>query len=54
MARARGELFDPAQHEMIFGRQFGAPTMLDDHGLVRLDDDGRAIDLVAGRELSRV
>ena len=40
---------------MIFGRQLGPPAVLDHDGLVRLDDGGRARDLVTGRErLARV
>ena len=39
------------QHQVVLGRDDRAPAVLNHHGLVRLDDDGRAVDLVAGREL---
>ena len=42
---------DARQHEMVLRGDLGAPAGLDDDGLVRLDDDGRAGDLVAGRKL---
>ena len=36
---------------MVLGGDLGAPAVLDHDGLVRLDDDGGAVDVVAGREL---
>ena len=45
---AASELLHAPQHQMIFGGELGLPAMLDDDGLVRLDDDGWAFDLVAG------
>ena len=36
---------------MVLRRDRGLPAGLDHDGLVRLDDDGGALDLVAGREL---
>ncbi len=44
------ELLHPAQHQVILRRQFGLPAMLDDDGLMRLDDDRGTFDLVAGRK----
>ena len=41
------------QHQMVLGGDLGAPAVLHHDGLVRLDDDGGAADLVAGRELDR-
>ena len=48
--RAR-QLLHPAQHQMVLGGQLGLPAVLDDHGLVRLDDDGGTLDLISGDEL---
>ena len=42
-----GELLHALEHEMVLRRQFGLPAGLDDDGLMRLDDDGRALHLVA-------
>ena len=39
------------EHEMVLRRDLGLPAGFDDDGLVRLDDEGGAGDLVAGREL---
>ena len=39
------------QQQMVLGGDRGAPAVLDHDGLVRLDDDGGACDLVAGRKL---
>ena len=38
---------DPREHQMVQGRQLGAPTRLDHRGGIGLGDDGRARDLVA-------
>ena len=49
------ELFDPPQHEVIFRRQLGLPAIFDHHGLMRLDDDGRALDFMSWRQgLARI
>ncbi len=47
------ELLHPAQHQMIFRREFGLPALLDDDGLMRLDDDSRSFDLMARRKQCR-
>ena len=44
------QFFDPPQHQVILGGQLGLPTMLDHHGLMRLDDDRRAFHLVSRRQ----
>ena len=41
------------EHEMVLRRDRGLPAVLHHDGLMRLDDDGGAIDPVAGRELRR-
>ena len=38
------ELLGAREHEMILGRELGLPAGLDHDGLVRLDDDGGALD----------
>ena len=48
------ELDDARQHEMVFRGQLRLPAVLDHDGLVRLDDDGGAFDLVPGLSWSRV
>ena len=45
------ELHDAREHEMVLRRDRGLPAGLDHDGLVRLDDDRRTFDLVAGLEL---
>ena len=44
------ELLHAAQHEMILGCELGLPAVLDHHRLMRLDDDGGPLHLVAGRQ----
>jgi len=36
--------------KMVLGSELSLPTVLDDHGLMRLDDDGRAFDFVTRRQ----
>src|SRR6516162_6085857 len=45
---------DAIEHQEDLGGDFGAPTVLDHDGLVRLDDDGGAAYVVAGRKLLSV
>ena len=51
IAAVRLSLHDARQHQMVLRRERGLPAGLDHDGLVRLDDDRRAFDLVAGRKL---
>ena len=49
------EFLHAPQHEMILGGELGLPAVLDDHRLMRLDDDGRPLHLVfPGASVSRV
>ncbi len=45
------EFHEAREHQMVLRRDGGLPAGLDHDGLVRLDDDGRALHLVAGRKL---
>ena len=45
------KLLHPPQHQMVLRREFGLPAVLDDDGLMRLDDDGWTLDLASGNKL---
>ena len=49
-ARPRQRLHPP-QHQVILRRQLGLPAMLDDHGLMRLDDNGGTFHFVPRHKL---
>jgi hypothetical protein len=40
----------PPQHQVILGGQLSLPAVLDDDGLMRLDNDGGALHLVTRRK----
>ena len=45
-----GEFLHPLEQQMVTRGQLGLPTVFDDYSLVRLNDDGRPFDFVAGAE----
>ena len=48
---ALGQCLHAAQHEVVVGRDLGAPAGLHDGGRIRFRDDGRAVDDVARRDV---